>query len=229
MPNLLNRLAGRALGVIPVAEPIVPARFSPIVRPQGAADPLVSEIEQEASAPQISSIEAAAHERQVDNLRPPAKRLRTPDEEISRSGRLRTLPGRFDTELTSPPELSNRNTEDRNQLHPQVELSPRTEQPAHDKGHDQVRSRDAQIEASSSRAGHDLSSRQPFTPSPRTEPASAESFLDLPARPAPPIKVSIGRIDVRAVTPPAPQASPHRRSSMVSLDQFLKRRSAGER
>ena len=229
MPNLLNRLAGRALGVMPVAEPIVPARFSPIVRQQGASDSLVSEIEQEASAPQISSVEKEAHERQVDNLRPRAKRLRTPDEEIPRSGRLRTLPGRFDTELTSPPELSNHNTEHPNQLHPQVELSPDTEQPAHDKAHDQVRSRDAQIEASSSHAGRDLSSRQPVTTSPRTEPASAELFLDLPARPAPPIKVTIGRIDVRAVTPPAPQASPHRRSSTVSLDQFLKRRSAGER
>lgn len=229
MPNLLNRLAGRALGVIPVAEPIVPARFSPVVREHGALNSLVSDIEQEASAPQISSVEAAPHERLIENNVPRGKRLRTPDGEIPRSGLLRKLPERFETELASRPELSNRNTQDPDRLRPQIELSPHREKPAHHKAHQQVRSDDVHIEASSSRADQHLSPRQPFTASPRAEPASAEPFLDLPTRPASPIKVTIGRIDVRAVTPPAPQASSHRRSSTVSLDQFLKQRSAGER
>ena len=35
MTNFLNRLAGRALGVIPVAEPIIPARFTPSAERNG--------------------------------------------------------------------------------------------------------------------------------------------------------------------------------------------------
>jgi hypothetical protein len=46
----------------------------------------------------------------------------------------------------------------------------------------------------------------------------------------PVIQVTIGRIEVRAVTPPAPaRSAPARPSPAPSLDEYLKRRNGGER
>jgi len=66
--------------------------------------------------------------------------------------------------------------------------------------------------------------RQPDSAAP-TMPATTE--LAAEREQAPTIKITIGRVDVRAVmpAPPAPRPAPARRDPQLSLDDYLKRRS----
>ena len=49
--------------------------------------------------------------------------------------------------------------------------------------------------------------------------------------PAPTIKITIGRVDVRAIMPaaPAPRPAPARPSPALSLEDYLKQREGGRR
>ena len=73
----------------------------------------------------------------------------------------------------------------------------------------------------------------PLVAIPRLTPASAPTQsqnLDRPAA-APTIHVTIGRVEVRAILPPAPappRATPVRASSLLSLDAYLKQRTEGQ-
>jgi len=69
---------------------------------------------------------------------------------------------------------------------------------------------------------------RPTTRRRRSEPAAPRQQV---AREAPPVRVTIGRIEVRAVTPaaPAPQRRPPRRPPPLSLDDYLEQRQSGRR
>lgn len=66
-------------------------------------------------------------------------------------------------------------------------------------------------------------------PDQRREQAPRESRVLAPEPPAPTIRVAIGRIEVRAITPPAPaqRETPVRPGPLLSLDDYLKQRNGG--
>ena len=68
-------------------------------------------------------------------------------------------------------------------------------------------------------------------PGQRQESSPPESQVLAPEPPAPTIKVAIGRIEVRAVTPPAPaqRETPARPGPLLSLDDYLEQRNGGHR
>ena len=65
------------------------------------------------------------------------------------------------------------------------------------------------------------------------ERGSREPRVAAPEPPAPTIRVAIGRIEVRAITPPptppAQRTTPARPSPALSLDEYLKQRNGGQR
>jgi hypothetical protein len=87
-----------------------------------------------------------------------------------------------------------------------------------------------------------IRSKQPLPPTPvvaqpqitsSSEPPAPVSVEHVSAPDASPtIRVSIGRVEVRAIMPPAPPAPrtrPERRGPALSLDEYLKRRNGGQR
>jgi hypothetical protein len=69
-------------------------------------------------------------------------------------------------------------------------------------------------------------------PDQRREQVPREPRVLAPEPPAPTIRVAIGRIEVRAITPPAPpaqQETPARPGPLLSLDDYLKQRNGGQR
>lgn len=74
----------------------------------------------------------------------------------------------------------------------------------------------------------------PVTARPRTEGRQEwglrEPRVDAPESSAPGIRVTIGRIEVRAITPPpARRTEPARSGPKLSLDDYLKQRTGGRR
>jgi hypothetical protein len=66
-------------------------------------------------------------------------------------------------------------------------------------------------------------------PEKRQESRQSQSRVLAPEPPAPTIRVAIGRIEVRAITPPARKEMPVRPGPMLSLDDYLKQRNGGHR
>jgi hypothetical protein len=67
---------------------------------------------------------------------------------------------------------------------------------------------------------------------PPVEPATSPSQPSTGGQPAPTIQVTIGRVEVRAVTPPPSEAlrpRPTRRESVLTLDEYLKQRNEESR
>jgi len=72
--------------------------------------------------------------------------------------------------------------------------------------------------------------RVPSFPVPAERGGSAPGVPAPESAPAPVVQVTIGRIEVRAVTPPAPaRQAPARTSPSLSLDEYLRRRNGGGR
>ncbi|WP_199746994.1 hypothetical protein, partial [Corallococcus sp. AB049A] len=72
--------------------------------------------------------------------------------------------------------------------------------------------------------------RVPSFPVQAERGGSAHGVQALESAPAPVVQVTIGRIEVRAVTPPAPaRPAPARTSPSLSLDEYLRRRNGGGR
>jgi hypothetical protein len=68
------------------------------------------------------------------------------------------------------------------------------------------------------------------TPAPRAEPAGpALAGRAATPKPAPTIQVTIGRIEVRAVPPPAPPPKQRSAPPVMSLDDYLRQRDGGRR
>lgn len=236
MAGFLNRLAARALGEVPLAEPLTPARFTPGNDPrEGTA----SVSERETVSPHASR----NHEHEsLQNTREFAKdpEIRRPEE---RSDRQRSEV-RFTSVLPSPvlsvEEVSHRELpEDTSQVSRTALQFPL---PVTSETRDPL---NTSMRASEERVPTPMSA-VPLTPAPFAEaapvrreerrvpehlPAQRPPLHPEPSSATPPVvRVTIGRIDVRAElanAPAAPVARP--RTPTVSLDQFLKQRSAGKR
>jgi hypothetical protein len=231
MADFLNRLAARALGATPLAEPVIPTRFSS-GREQSAF--LASEPDFQTARPEASS--------DIFEERPRSQRSRETDLSFEtnvdhpspfegldeaphppRSPRPRGFPSQ------APPSFAERET---------VQPSP-----------DRFEVRRQHIAAAtdpSSVAVERPAAATPRTSAPFAEPQPAPRLNPLaesmrgPAlqhpelrqtfRPAPPtVHVSIGRIEVRAEIASPVSAAPAKRPrpSTLSLDQFLKQGSGG--
>ncbi len=215
MSGLFHRLATRALGVAPVAEPMVAPLF--------------------AQGPQLGQNQIA-DEGEVAAIRPV-----NGNEEVSVTPQAaqtqvvqRTLPQVSDRQEARHSEPSVLGERDRGR---QVELvEPRTVEPE--------RRRSLPVAAGATipspkeaDATRGEAQAQVATPAVlSTVPTGAERKTGLresvfsAGSTAPVIRVSIGRIDVRAELPaPAPHAPPKQRAPTMSLDEYAKLRAEGQR
>ena len=232
--DFLTRLARRTLGVEPLARPRTAALFEPV------SETTMTGLAASAEAPSTPSLvdgitgrtavfgraepqsftPRAEHHSPVrppkdaperqDELQPPPK---TPDATAAHTG---ALDSQWETLATSPVIAD--------------EIDPRPAKPSQ-----QLASRSAPRQARWT-ARLELNSPPPrLAQMPLNRPASeplptrgAVPSVPRRAEEVPEIKVSIGRIEVRAVTPPPPAAArPERPRRMMSLDDYLRRGGTG--
>lgn len=246
MTNFLNRLAGRALGIIPLAQPIIPARFDPItersVWPEGsAADRVRSSTESDSSAPAQTAFRAYEIEPSSRVAAGPQKHsppyTQAEDEPHTRppsilhpmaAAEMRSSQSRLSGAENSVP-LPYTGQKQQHQHPTQVDAEPMP--PRQAMAHPEIfraealedrRMRDQRgVFADYVRSAvSDPAPNRPQHPVPYPLPKQS------PPSAAPVIRVTIGRIDVRAelASPPTPAAR-RTRPSILSLDQFLQQRS----
>jgi hypothetical protein len=239
MADFLNRLAARALGATPLAEPVIPTRFSssaeqsaflanePASRPT-RPDPDTS-LETCEDRPHSLHIREANSSSET-SVALPVSPFRDLDEapHLPRSQRLRA----FSRQTPPPPDAESetvRPSPERAEVHKQSLAPAMPLQPM-----------DPSRGAVEETTAHNPQATPP-TPAPFAEPKPAPRLTPLaeptrgPAlqhpqlllafRPAPPtVRISIGRVEVRAeITSPSTTAPLQRpRPSTLSLDQFLK-------
>jgi hypothetical protein len=223
MANFLNHLAGRALGVLPTVEPLVPARFSPSAEPIVHLTPYRTEAGVEADSHAAAPLPSRIHRNAADD----------PSPEMQDQPHLKELP---------PPPSSNRATQptafesiipihttaERSLSNRAKPIDPLPARIAEAQARHDLRL--AQTYSSELQAKAPLNNVFPASPAlPQRDPRHAP--IPVPSPPTPSIRVMIGRIDVRAeLVSPQPSNTQRRpRPATVSLDQFLKQRSAGGR
>jgi hypothetical protein len=229
----LNRLAARALGVLPVAEPLVPTRFDPGVRHVDLT-PFES-INQSSGVISESDDRAAQRQAPVSPLESGFVRSGSPFGDLedathlirSQHGRVSRLRN-LQQPLANEPRPSGPDAQSTRLARTAPPVPPWM--------------REAEDAASRS-SDTNVRSALPLFAEPRpgpinTVPESSRAPIQHPQSEAssvrgmpPVVRVSIGRIEVRAELPerapaPAPQRS---RSSHVSLEQFLKQAGGGAR
>lgn len=201
MSDFLSRLAGRALGVEPVVQPVIPAM---------AAPGTFTESEGFQEAPQDSPVtERTATRRAIDINRSETKQRHT---EAS-------LPQKREQNVTVPPTDS---PQTRRPAEPQSE--PRSERKIADPFADATTSPDPTLPT----ANNSL-----FVPTMTKAPNASSQDRRATASSAPPIvRVTIGRIEVRAELPGTKDRTPstqRSKNSAISLDDYLKQRTEGRR
>jgi hypothetical protein len=242
MADFLNRLAGRALGAIPLAEPVIPTRFSPTEPgasfaaeatfrptrpfPETSFEPS-SQFLEDHPRPLRSRVDQPGFEPSVDPTVSPL-------EELNQAPH-RPLPQRPRAVAPQEPQPLHRDRE--------------TVQPSSERVQTQRQHLASAIDPLTGDVERIVAHRPAATspePAPFAEPRPSQHLAPLaeptrsPAaqhseplafRHAPPsVRVSIGRIEVRAeISSPVPAPPPQRRSqpSTLSLDEFLKQ--AGSR
>jgi hypothetical protein len=233
MADFLNRLAARAIGAIPLAEPIVPTRFSPgtelAAALASAFQPTSFFPETSEERPNLPRVrEAEQHpsvETRAEHPAPPFQDLdEAPHVVPLRSSRAfhpqDLQPPHAETALPSP---------ERPQLHKQqrasaIPLEP-MDLPPGEVGETVARRPQAISSAPAPFAEPKPAPRLSPLAEPTRSPAPQHQELTLAFRPAQPtVRVSIGRIEVRTeIVSPMPTTSAQRpRPSTLSLDQFLK-------
>jgi hypothetical protein len=231
MSDFLTRLAGRALGTAPVAQPSIPSTFTPTAEPDGIS--AVSEFsEAEARNERGERIPDAL----VDS---PQARMQSPS----------TLPNTRGPSVRPDPPIDSRESRTVKASHVE-HLEPDSPEPIRARADLAVGA--APIPAPKSRpvdsiprleAAHIAAS--PAHEISRTIPESrgvplARNYSDRAARPiapissrppAPIIRVTIGRVDVRAEFPAqaAPTARRRAEAPSLTLDDYLKLRNEGKR
>ena len=241
--NFFDRLAARALGATPVAQPVLPSLFSPVAQTGGlefATAPASESGETRARAPLLEGTQETAPSLTfprrenssdagrgpgVDRYEPMTRDLPLPEIGESQPRETTVVPPQFETRV--PPRAES-------------ELTPRELL---------VASHAANVSAADSqRTSHPQPGMQPVitraavrgvtdsfprdsVPAPvaeRTEKNRGQSVAE-PA--APVVRVTIGRVEVRAQFPAAPSAPAMRRSRALtlSLEDYLKQRSGGKR
>lgn len=234
MPDFLNRLAARALGVAPVAQPLVPAMFSPAFAettkpvPRSSAElsqsptalfsrdgiaPAEAELQLARQAPLAPSDSSAAWPRDLGTSA-------TPPQPWRHDPPLSTLP------LPSPGESHSERAADEGISSPQMapvrpnkeEVAERLMIAAHPSGEETIRPRALLF---SSVTFGNVGGVQPLRPGDAVTPVPE----------APVIRVTIGRVDVRAELPAAASRPAPRRAqaSALSLEEYAKQRREGLR
>jgi hypothetical protein len=215
MANLFSRLAERALGVAPVAQPDLPSMFAPLA-------PM------ELSTQMSAGSESARADRSTsDNAAPivTSQNTSTQPQPAPPVGRARR-----DAEL--PPPLVNvrptKSKSARDRFPFAAEANSKSES-----GRVLDNSFDHDRRASADEARPQSVSRETLVRQ-AARPAIADfasSSAERSEAPAPTIQVSIGRVEVRAVTPPtpAPRVVEKKAPLLLSLDQYLRDRNEGRR
>jgi hypothetical protein len=233
MADFLNRLAARALGATPLAEPVIPTRFSPKAETNAF---LAFEPTPQSTRPFSETAPATSE----DRLHP----LHIHEADLGSETRMGRPPSPFqDLDEAPHPPLSQRPHAFRTQpLPPFAEreiVQPSIERTEVRKQHlaTALNPNPGTIERTTApKPQATLSAPVPFAepqPTPRLAPfvePKRSTVMQHPGalsalRPAPPtVRISIGRIEVRAeIASPVPTASAQRpRPSTLSLDQFLK-------
>ena len=242
MANFLNRLAGRALGTMPLVEPVIPARFSPSTAWHGRTAGYDAMVESDDSNEKRRSghrkssrgltLLACGEDRHCATQRTrTSQKLVAPDIPDRMAMAVKSAAWReqqgAESPASAPPTAPLR----------QVAVYPTVPRPAM-----------PQRESASAESLADPLLREAleqdgiFTDRPRSEVPGATPTMvqdayhraapDLGAPSvAPTIRVTIGRIDVRAeaASPPAATGARRTRASALSLEQYLKQRSEGGR
>lgn len=234
MADFLNRLAARALGTIPLAEPVIPARFSPgtesaaFVSAFQPTRPFPETSEERPNPPHIGEAEPYTRsETRADHPAPPFQSLDEAPHPIP-SRRPRAFPlqdpqqphAELETARPSPERIQVR------RQHPAPALPLEPINPSPDAlGENTARNPQATRPAPAPFAEPKLAPRLNPLAEPMRSSALQHPQPPLAFRPASPtVRVSIGRIEVRAeiaspiLTTPAQRPRP----STLSLDQFLK-------
>lgn len=245
MTNFLNRLAERALGVAPIALPIIPARFDPTAErsawPKGSAlDRMGPSIDSDSSAAAQTAFRTYESE--------PSPRVTTRfREQLLSFAQDEDVPhARLPSDLEPSAVAEMHSSQHRLQKRTSSPALPYTEQKQHaananvEPMSSQQETAQSGILSAEGRKNRRLRDEHGVfgDPAHNAVRSSAHNQAKKPAHapipsqsspsPAPVIRVTIGRIDVRAelASPPVPTAR-RPRSSTLSLDQYLKRSEVG--
>lgn len=244
MTNFLNRLAGRALGMLPVAQPIIPSQFHPVAEKGRRVEGL---IEDGAESSGLSDFSASIRNvRRIHNVRAAAQTAMPPSGELPPEERelqampshvLRPRPQRGEDPARRPHLVMEdsvaaphqpQQKQDQQVMPLRAEIRPVRER---EKLPDTADTQDSETRSSHDRRGA-FAEQTLAPPSPpvsrHAEPQTRTPVAnDSQAMEAPAVRVTIGRIDVRAemVSAPAPAVSRRPRATTLSLDQYLKQRS----
>jgi hypothetical protein len=245
MANFLNHLAARAVGTAKIVQPVIPAVFTPEFGFQGKrelAEPAVEAIDEPSDRTRTSeSAKRAtlpkAGESPNDKLTdgPPSKVTSSDswtDRESSarrkHSGqavpnRIRLIPdsaGDVGIDSSTSEQISVDSRESELDLFSESRRRDRPEQVT------------ARKTARTERGATEAVESRPAIPASATM-ASSQHHRDWAASPEPPVvRVTIGRIDVRAqftASAPSPATTSQKRPGALSLDEYLKQRSEGKR
>jgi len=211
MADFFTRLAERALGVAPVAAPDLPPMFAPAVQPLELSTEIVAP--QPPAGVEVSSGKRPSPTALVENptsRRPP---------EVVRDGMRRS------DELRSP--LVNVRFA-QNQAEGTTLSIHRAEEVSRPAAQSALHSSSTVPAAAAVKARKEAASTNP-SPTLLSEALVGSPIRAEPAAPA--IHVTIGRVEVRAVSAPAEPARPRERKAppLLSLDQYLRQRNEGRR
>lgn len=210
MADFFAKLAGRALGVDPSPRPVIAPLFAPGPATAGEYAPGV--IQEQVATGEGSPFPATPPAMQ-EELQPMAQPATREGIQASREYRVQS-----DTGGNQPPPETDR---------PRIEGRPaRVQQPEHESIMPRIALEPSFSHSTPVRPEVSIHQERPalHPENPPTDP------LWMPA-PLPAVRVSIGRIDVRAVMAPAP-AQPKRASQPapgLSLDEYLQARNRGQR
>jgi hypothetical protein len=243
MTNFLHRLAGRTLGMVPVAQPIVPTQFHPLVEQRRGADGLIEDGVESSSSSDLSS--GTRKIRRIRSVKTAGRAATTLPGDLSRDeAEQRALPdhaegpraphreeaasrARFVMESSADAAHEAQQKEDRHVVlvRNEVGLAQKAVQsaapdPQESNGRGPESQRGVFIEQR--RVSPSATRSRRAEPHTRTPVASAAQATDAPA-----VRVTIGRIDIRAeaAASSAPVVSRRPRAATLSLEQYLKQRS----
>lgn len=249
MTNFLNRMAGRAMGAITTAQPFVPSVFTPVGLAKNDAsafsflDPTTENIQRQADHVRQSDAsegtrDARLHEQALnptamssDAVSPQAEFLPAPEFAAEHLDHLLLFPT---PTLPVKPDSATAALRARLHLRPDGIRSHTPDQSiatslgqdqTHLPGTDQLIAPVSKQRTVSPTSW--IEARNPANASPFYSPRDAH-----PVPEAPIIRVSIGRIDVRAefaAATPSPAPARNARPASLSLDEYLKQRSEGRR
>jgi len=234
MTNFLNLIAGRALGVVPLAQPILPARFDPALEKTVRPEKFVEEHSKDSAEGHFASQGDDAlrvHTTSISRVMP---RFKEPGWDQA------TQP----MDLHRPPMAEPKFSKSPIQEREAYGVTPRTEQRIRETEVKPEPSADSvqaeifqEVDPENSRSRHRNGAfgnriNDEMVGSVRNlfRQSVHSSAPDQSSPSAPVVRVTIGRIDVRAeLTTPPTQAARRTRSSVLSLEQFLKQRSEAGR